>query len=50
LSFAEQAMAKVLPTGAQSALSHAGQIGSALPALGHLTQGGLGAFAVPKLG
>ncbi|PMS15137.1 type VI secretion system tip protein VgrG [Trinickia dabaoshanensis] len=50
LSFAEQAMAKVLPTGAQSALSHAGQIGSALPAVGHLAQSGLGSFAMPKLG
>ncbi|WP_116137796.1 type VI secretion system Vgr family protein [Trinickia diaoshuihuensis] len=49
MSFAEQALAKVLPSGAQTALSHAGQIGSALPALGHVAQSGLGSFAVPKL-
>ncbi len=52
-SFAEQAMAKVLPTGAQSMLSHAGQVGAAVPAIGHLLQGGLGGLgglSMPKLG
>ena len=49
-SFAEQAIAKVLPAGAQGALSHVGQIGAAAPALGHLMQGGLGGISLPKLG
>ena len=50
LGFAEQAMAKVLPAGAQNALSSVGQLGSAMPALGHLAQGGLGSFSMPKFG
>jgi type VI secretion system secreted protein VgrG len=50
LGFAEQAMAKVLPARAQSALSGASQLGSAMPALGQLAQGGLGSFSMPKFG
>lgn len=50
LSFAEQAIAKVRPSGAQSTLSHVGPIGTTAPALGHLVQGTLGGLSMPKLG
>jgi len=50
ISFAQQAMAKVLPAGAQTALSQANQVGAAAPAISHLVQGGLGGLSAPKLG
>ncbi|HVW52075.1 MAG TPA: type VI secretion system Vgr family protein [Trinickia sp.] len=50
MSFAEQAIAKVLPSGAQSALSQANQLATAAPTMSHLLQSGLGGLSMPKFG
>ncbi|TAM54200.1 MAG: type VI secretion system tip protein VgrG [Paraburkholderia sp.] len=50
MSFAEQAIAKVLPSSAQGALSQANQLGTAAPTISHLLQGGLGGLSMPKFG
>lgn len=50
MSFGEQAIAKVLPSGAQSALSQVNQLGTAAPAISHALQGGLGGLSMPKFG